>query len=96
MDTVTRCRSIRTAGFLRLSLLAAVIYSANSNSADIGAAFSVGVGYTDNINLDVVDGVDETIASSGGRSMPTFAGTSTTTITSKIRMTMKWSLLLTG
>jgi hypothetical protein len=65
MDTVTRCRSIRTAGFLRLSLLAAVIYSANSNSADIGAAFSLGVGYTDNINLDVVDGVDETIASSG-------------------------------
>lgn len=65
MDTVTRCRSIRTAGFLRLSLLAAVIYSTNSNSADIGAAFSLGVGYTDNINLDVVDGVDETIASSG-------------------------------
>lgn len=65
MDTVTRCRSIRTAGFLRLSLLAAVIYSANSNSADIGAAFSLGVGYTDNINLAAADGVDETIARSG-------------------------------
>jgi hypothetical protein len=62
-NIVIRSEAIRR-GLLALPLLA-VFCPVSSPAADIGAAFSAGVAYTDNINRVVDDPIDETIAKAG-------------------------------